>query len=220
MLQLQSAFGVLALLAIAWALSDNRRAVSLRQMLVGLVATVVTALVLLKLPPRVRLVLVRGPGTGKREGLARALRAISLQGAPAEAVVIVQDGDAVLPPGCLARTLPFFRLLPALAALTTDEDCVVPGAGPAMRAWHRLRFAQRHLLMSSMALSRRLITLTGRMSAYRANVATDPTFIETIQHDRLDHWRHGRLRPGQRQPGQHHPSRHQRHRRQHISQNG
>src|SRR5215217_3871865 len=51
MLQLQSAFGVLALLAIAWALSDNRRAVSLRQMAVGLAATVITALVLLKLPP-------------------------------------------------------------------------------------------------------------------------------------------------------------------------
>jgi CNT family concentrative nucleoside transporter len=51
MLQLQSAFGVLALLAIAWALSENRRAVSLRQMAVGLVATVITALVLLKLPP-------------------------------------------------------------------------------------------------------------------------------------------------------------------------
>ncbi len=144
-------------------------------------------------PPQVRLVLVRGPGTGKRDGLARALRAISIQGAPAEAVVIVQDGDAVLPPGCLVRTLPFFRLLPALAALTTDEDCVVPGAGPAMRAWHRLRFAQRHLLMSSMALSRRLITLTGRMSAYRASIATDPGFIETLQNDQLDHWRHGRL---------------------------
>jgi CNT family concentrative nucleoside transporter len=51
MLQLQSGFGVLALLAIAWALSEHRRAVSLRQMAVGLAVTVVTALVLLKLPP-------------------------------------------------------------------------------------------------------------------------------------------------------------------------
>lgn len=50
MLQLQSAFGVLALLAIAWALGENRRAVSWRQMAVGLAVTVVTALVLLKLP--------------------------------------------------------------------------------------------------------------------------------------------------------------------------
>ncbi len=50
MLQLQSAFGVLALLAIAWVLGENRRAVSWWQMAVGLAVTVVTALVLLKLP--------------------------------------------------------------------------------------------------------------------------------------------------------------------------
>jgi concentrative nucleoside transporter, CNT family len=50
MLQLQSAFGVLALLAIAWALGENRRAVSWRQMAVGLAVTVATALVLIKLP--------------------------------------------------------------------------------------------------------------------------------------------------------------------------
>jgi CNT family concentrative nucleoside transporter len=51
MLQLQSAFGVLALLAIAWACGENRRAVSLRQVAIGLAVTIVTALVLLKLPP-------------------------------------------------------------------------------------------------------------------------------------------------------------------------
>ena len=50
MLQLQSAFGVLALLVIAWALSENRRAVSIRQAAIGLAVTIVTALVLLKLP--------------------------------------------------------------------------------------------------------------------------------------------------------------------------
>ena len=51
MLQVQSAFGVLALLAIAWALGENRRAVSLRQTTIGLAVTVATALVLIKLPP-------------------------------------------------------------------------------------------------------------------------------------------------------------------------
>jgi len=107
--------------------------------------------------------------------------------------VVVQDGDAVLPPGCLARTLPFFRLLPSIGALTTDEDCLVPMGGRVMHAWHRLRYAQRHLLMSSLALSRRLITLTGRMSAYRAAIATDPGFVDLIANDSLDHWRYGRL---------------------------
>jgi concentrative nucleoside transporter, CNT family len=50
MLQLQSAFGVVALLAIAWACGENRSAVSPRQAVIGLAVTLVTAVVLLKLP--------------------------------------------------------------------------------------------------------------------------------------------------------------------------
>src|SRR6266702_4319187 len=50
MLQLQSAFGVVALLAIAWAFGENRRVVSIRQAAIGLVATLLTALVLIKVP--------------------------------------------------------------------------------------------------------------------------------------------------------------------------
>ncbi|MDA9422601.1 NupC/NupG family nucleoside CNT transporter [Bradyrhizobium sp. CCBAU 53380] len=50
MLRLQSALGIFALLLIAWALSENRRAVSLRQAAIGLVVAFVTAVILLKLP--------------------------------------------------------------------------------------------------------------------------------------------------------------------------
>jgi concentrative nucleoside transporter, CNT family len=50
MLQLQSAFGVFALLAIALAFGENRRAVSLRQAAIGLGVTFLTALALIKLP--------------------------------------------------------------------------------------------------------------------------------------------------------------------------
>jgi glycosyltransferase Alg8 len=145
-------------------------------------------------PEHVRLILVRGRGTGKRDGLAMALRAVARQAPAPGSIVLVQDGDTVLPPGCLERTLPFFRTMPGLAALTTDEDCLVPHGSALLKAWHQLRFTQRHLLMSSLALSGRLITLTGRLSAYRAEIATDPGFVELIQHDRLDHWRHGPIR--------------------------
>jgi CNT family concentrative nucleoside transporter len=48
--QIQSAFGIIALLAIAWAFSENRRAVSLKPAAVGLIVTFITALGLLKLP--------------------------------------------------------------------------------------------------------------------------------------------------------------------------
>src|SRR6185312_13305651 len=50
MLRLQSAIGIVALLAIAWAFGENRRAVSLRQAAIGLAATLATAVVLIKLP--------------------------------------------------------------------------------------------------------------------------------------------------------------------------
>lgn len=50
MLALQSSFGVFALLAIAWALSENRRAVSPHATIIGLAVTIATAVVLLKSP--------------------------------------------------------------------------------------------------------------------------------------------------------------------------
>jgi concentrative nucleoside transporter, CNT family len=50
MLNLQSALGVFALLAIAWIISENRRAVSVRQAAVGLAVTFATAIIMLKVP--------------------------------------------------------------------------------------------------------------------------------------------------------------------------
>jgi concentrative nucleoside transporter, CNT family len=50
MLQLQSAIGILALLAIAWAFGENRRAVSPKQAAIGLAVTLLTAVILIKLP--------------------------------------------------------------------------------------------------------------------------------------------------------------------------
>jgi CNT family concentrative nucleoside transporter len=50
MQELQSAFGMVALLAIAWIISENRRAVSFRQAAVGLAVTFATAVLFLKVP--------------------------------------------------------------------------------------------------------------------------------------------------------------------------
>lgn len=50
MAQLQSVFGIVALLAVAWALSESRRAVDWKQTLIALAVTLVTALVLFKVP--------------------------------------------------------------------------------------------------------------------------------------------------------------------------
>ena len=50
MQNLQSAFGVFALLAVAWIVSEDRRGVAWRQVAVALLVTFATAVILLKVP--------------------------------------------------------------------------------------------------------------------------------------------------------------------------
>jgi len=54
MLQLQSALGIVALIAFAWLVSEQRRVVSLRRVLVGLAVSIVLAVLFLKVPPITR----------------------------------------------------------------------------------------------------------------------------------------------------------------------
>jgi mannuronan synthase len=144
-------------------------------------------------PPRVRLKFVRIAGTGKRDGLAHGFRAISRDCPDEHALVAVIDGDSVLEPGIVRKCAPLLYLLPDVGALTTNEFCDVEG-GRLVSTWHRLRFAERHLNMCSMALTSRVLTLTGRMSLFRARIVTDARFIADVEHDSLEHWRLGRFR--------------------------
>lgn len=143
-------------------------------------------------PDRVQLSFIRIAGTGKRDALAQGFRMISMMRPKQDDVVAVIDGDTVLEEGLLLKTLPFFKMLPKMDALTTDEICAV--AGPdVFRDWYSLRFAQRQIHMSSIALSKRVLTLTGRMSAFRASVVVRPDFIAMMERDSVDHWRLGRF---------------------------
>lgn len=143
-------------------------------------------------PERVKLIIIRARGTGKRDGLAHAFRALSRQMPNDDAVVGVVDGDTQLLPGCVANAVKFFPYLPTVGGITTNEYCVVEGS-ETMRQWHALRFAQRHVNMCSMALSKRVLTMTGRLSFFRCKVLIDPGFIRDVESDYLDHWRLGRF---------------------------
>lgn len=144
-------------------------------------------------PAHVRLCIVRIAGKGKRAGLAYAFRAISRLGPADDAAVCLIDGDTMLEEGLLEKTLPLFRLRPNAAAITTDEVCDVRGSA-IYREWYNLRFAQRQVYMCSVGLSRRVLTLTGRMSAFRGSVITNPDFIRQVEYDEIEHWRLGRIR--------------------------
>ncbi len=143
--------------------------------------------------PSVNLTIVRVAGTGKRDGLAQGFRAISRAMPAADAIVAVIDGDSILEENLIQKCVPFFKMYPNLGALTTDEACEVKGSR-IIREWHDLRFAQRQILMASVSLSKKVLTLTGRMSMFRAEIITNPEFIAQVQNDSINHWRLGRFK--------------------------
>jgi glycosyltransferase Alg8 len=125
--------------------------------------------------------------------MAHALRLVARREPTPGSLVALIDGDVVLDANAFARCAPLFLADPALGALTTNNDAAVKGT-PFVRHWFALRHAQRHVLMSSMALSRRLLVLTGRFSMFRAADATSTEFIGLVEHDTLNHWRLGPIR--------------------------
>lgn len=140
-----------------------------------------------------RLEIVRIPGTGKRDALARGFRVIAEMNPCKRDCVSVIDGDSIVPEDLIEKCGGFFIANPNLGAITTDEVCTVEGAD-IFKHWYSMRFAQRQIFMSSNGLSKRVLTLTGRMSMFRADLACDPEFIDHIQNDYIDNWRLGRIK--------------------------
>lgn len=132
-------------------------------------------------------------GDGKRSAMAEVLRAISRRMPSHRSLMISMDGDIQIEPGTLARSLSFFFIKDDLGALTTNNRAYVHG-GDVTKEWYDLRYAQRHLVMSSMSVSERLLVLTGRYSAFRAELATQPGFIDLVENDHIEHWRFGNFK--------------------------
>jgi len=77
--------------------------------------------------------------------------------------------------------------------VTTDEEVVC--FGPAwVRHWLTMRFAQRRIAMQSHALAGKVLTLTGRMSVFRAKHLANLRLIRLLEADHLSHWLWGDFR--------------------------
>ena len=140
-----------------------------------------------------QVVAIRQTLPDKRIALGQCLRSLSRQGVIKDVPIILMDGDALMTEGTLEKCVPFFHLNPNLQALTTDEKAIFYGP-KWMEEMTELRFAQRHLMMQSHALSKRVLTLTGRLSMFRSQIITAPNFIDRLENDYLDHWLWGRFR--------------------------
>lgn len=149
-------------------------------------------------PERIKLVIVRIKGTGKRDALAAGYRVVANtpQVNLNRSVVAVIDGDSIVTPGTFRKCARLFGLEPNLGGLTTDEDSILLTPPKTVSEylylnWYRLRMAQRNISMCSVALADRILTLTGRMSMIRANIVAKAAFVKTVQLDYVHHWRLG-----------------------------
>jgi glycosyltransferase Alg8 len=149
--------------------------------------------VLAKCPPNPRLSVYMMRQAGKRYGMAYALRAAARTnlGEPSS-VVILMDGDTLLGNGILRKSLPFFALRPKVGGITTNNIAVTNGP-QWYRDWYTLRFSLRNRYMCSTSLSGKVLTLTGRFSFIRSEIALSDEFIERVEKDSIDDWVYGRI---------------------------
>ncbi len=135
---------------------------------------------------------------GKRLAMGTALRAVARRfykyGEDYRSVTVFMDGDTVMGRGALSKVLSFFLAFPELGALTTNEVAFIRSSSPWYRDWFNMKFGQRHIMFGSHALSRRVLTLTGRFSAFRTVAVVQREFIERLEEDSLEHPLFGRFR--------------------------
>lgn len=130
---------------------------------------------------------------GKRAAIGLLLRALSRHGVGDDDYVFLMDGDSIMNEGAVRKTLSVFAAYPKFTAITTDEEVVMVGPEWTEK-WLTLRFAQRRMWMQSHAVSDKVLTLTGRMSAFRAKPITEKEFIRNMEADHLYHWFWGSFR--------------------------
>jgi glycosyltransferase Alg8 len=139
---------------------------------------------------------------GKRIAMGHALRRIARDfndlttwnPAAERDLVVFMDGDSLLTPGAIRRSVGFFNNKLRLGGLTTNEDAEVLNGSLLTTEWYKLRFARRHAMMKSHALSGKVLTLTGRFSLFRAPLVLSEEFIRGVESDHLDHWLFGKFR--------------------------
>jgi len=165
--QLQSAFGVFALLAIAWGLGENRRAVSLRQAAIGLAVTLLTAVVLIKLPLVARAFGVINDAVGAISSASRAGTSFvfgylgggalpfELKAPGADFILAFQALPVVLIMSVLTTLLFYWRILPPVvrgcwsARLALAGRWAYPPPPISFSAWSKRRCSSAPIWPSS-----------------------------------------------------------------------
>ncbi len=136
---------------------------------------------------KIKVLFIRQNLANKRLQMGGALRALVRQGIKENDPIIFMDGDSIIMPGCLRKCLPVFYIKPNVHAITTNEKAIVINSSLFSDIMN-LRFAIRNFHMNSMALSKKVLCLTGRFSIFRAGQISGEDFISRIENDYINDW--------------------------------
>ncbi len=140
----------------------------------------------------ITLTIIRQYGTGKRQAIGLVLRAMVRCDLDDNDMIVFMDGDSILGPGVIQKIASLFSIDKELQAVTTNEEVVC--YGPYwLETWLKMRFAQRRVAMQSHSISGKVLTLTGRMSAFRGFHLKNLKLIRLLEADFLEHWLWGRF---------------------------
>src|SRR5438552_9778552 len=209
MQNLQSAFGVFALLAVAWIVSEDRRGVAWRQVAVALLVTFATAVILLKVPAVTRAFAAINDAV---DAIARASKAgtsfvfgylgggelpFELKVPGAEFVLALQALPIVLVMSVLTTLLFYWRILPPIVrgfSFLLERTLKVGGAvGLSTAANIFLGMVEAPLFirpyLASLTRSELFIVMTGGMAGIAGTVLVlYATFLAPLIPDAAAHF--------------------------------
>ena len=124
-------------------------------------------------------------GLGKREAMADAMSLMRSSFPTTKgSFTLLMDGDTILTSNAIQRSIGELQANPRTGAVCVNEVPLVKG-NTLFVAWRWLRSVQRNHIMSSFALSRRVLVLTGRFSMYRSEILLQAEVINRIRKDYL-----------------------------------
>jgi len=135
---------------------------------------------------------------GKRIAMGHSMRAIARRYHKKDrdynSVTFFMDGDSYLEKGFFEKLLPHFAIDSELGAVTTNEAAFIRTNSNWYKDWFNLKFGQRHTLFQSHSLSKKVLTLTGRLSAYRTDLIVNEKFISRVENDIITTVMNGKFR--------------------------
>lgn len=136
---------------------------------------------------RIKVIFIRQNAPNKRLQIGKALRAMMRQGIEENDPIIFMDGDSLIAHGCLRKCLPVLYSQPDVDAITTNEKAAVTDSKLLSNVFN-LRFAIRNFHMHSIALSKKVLCLTGRFTIFRGSKIANEEFISRVEYDHIQDW--------------------------------